>query len=155
MKTTSFDLTGHIKFQSVLPVINMYTLISQEGYCVYKSKPTSCYVYRYVERTLGKVNTYEMHLVDDKIPVLYNWTGYDYLMGSHYDEYILKYNDYEDKPIQEGVFEGYLKYDDIAISTQTGVSQAELDPIGEFMGEDSGKRDQDINSEFEDFKQVG
>ena len=102
---------------------------------------------------MGKVNRYEMQVFDDRIPIIFNWTGYDYLLGSHYDNYIFKYSNYEERPIKDEIFEGYLE-SEIEAYADNGDSVAELDPMGEFMGEDSTKREQDLDNEFESFKKV-
>ena len=134
--------------------MNKFTLVSKGNSCLYKSELQNCSLYRYIEKILKKVNTYDMHLLEDKIPVLFNWTGYDNLLLSHYDQYIFKYDDYQEGPIPRSIFGEIAKFKEIASLLQSGFSKTELDPMAELMGGDTEKRDRDTSHEFEVFKKV-
>ena len=96
-----------------------------------------------------------MYILDDMIPVYFNFTGYDRLMGSHYDEYIFNYTDFTPGPIPMGVFDEAARFKKCDSYPGPGVSQTELDPMAEFMGGiDSEKNDRDTSFEFEAFKSV-
>jgi len=65
-----------------------------------------CDVWVKVEQNGGKTNTYTMWVAsDDQTPVRYEMMGFDSLLGSHYDKYVLDYNMYNNEPIPESVFD--------------------------------------------------
>ena len=103
---------------------------------------------------MGKVNTYEMHVIDRNVPVYFNFTGYDRLMGSHYDEYVFEYSDFAPGTVPSDIFDESTNFK-CGSYPGPGVSQTELDPMSEFMASlDSEKNDRDTYFEFEAFKEV-
>ena len=105
---------------------------------------------------MEKVNTYVMHVLNGDVPVYFNFTGYDYVMGSHYDEYLFEFSDFAPGPVPRGVFDEAARFKKCISYPGPGVSRTELDPMAEFMVSlDSEEYDRDTSFEFEAFKKVG
>ena len=97
-----------------------------------------------------------MYVYQDNIPVLFNFTGYDALMGSHYDEYVFSYDVFKIlKQIPPGVFDYPARMRHCGKYPGPGLSQADLNPMAEFVGgTDYNEKDKETSSEFEIFKKV-
>ena len=102
-----------------------------------------------------KMNTYEMHVLDDMIPVFYNFTGIDVLMGSHYDRYDFEYTNFAQESIPDSIFDIPKAVGECRDYPGPGVSHTVLNPMAEFIGDEySDAMGKDSDVEFEDFKKV-
>ena len=102
-----------------------------------------------------KMNTYEMHVLDDMTPVFFNFTGIDELMGSHYDQYNFEYTDFLQTSIPSSTYDIPKAVGECRDYPGPGASRTVLNPMSEFIGdEDSAAMGKDSDMEFEDFKKV-
>ena len=85
----------------------VFTFLSLQfgGYGVCRSG--NCTVWTYNQTEQHKVNTYNMYTSQSKPPnpVRYEMLGYDTLLGSHYDKYLIDYMDYSSQMPPAKVFE--------------------------------------------------
>ena len=64
----------------------------------------SIFISHFVENT--KTNTYTLAVRSiDKTPYMFYFVGYDNLLGSHFDEYVIYYDEFVSKAPPTSVFE--------------------------------------------------
>ncbi|KAI6657281.1 Cathepsin L [Oopsacas minuta] len=148
-----YNVTGGIDFQSVLPDINDYKLINNKVPCSQDSNLT-CNLYSFKETIGKKVNEYYMYIYGNSTPKNFYFLGFDSLFGSHYDKYIIRYDEFKLTTIPDAIFNEYMNFEKCIGFPGPGATRTFLDPMSEFIGgENSEEREKDSNSEFEDFKQ--
>ncbi|XP_002741693.1 counting factor associated protein D-like, partial [Saccoglossus kowalevskii] len=89
---------GPIAIQSILPDVSQFKSI---GKIIVRGIITDGW--QLVVTNGNKKNTYTMAVLDNK-PVQYEMMGYDSLLGSHYDKYIVDYMHYDTLPIDPKIF---------------------------------------------------
>lgn len=115
----------------------------------------SCDVWRMVDKENHKTNTYTMWVTPEtNFPVRYEMMGFDSLLGSHYDKYVIDYSQYNKSPIPESTFEtpANLTCGDFP-GPGDSVHRVLNNPIGEFMNHHvDPHHDDHIVTMFEQFK---
>ena len=130
-------------------------MMDDKSSCEHKGTFVNCTHYRSSIKYFGRLNTYDMYVGDNDIPFHYNFTGYNFMMGAHYDHYIFEYTDYEEGYIPQSIFE-ISPTKECPDFPDPGISHFEMDPMREFsMGnEDYEEQDKETSLEFEKFKMV-
>ena len=64
-----------------------------------------CQVYQLIDQVGDKKSTYTFYVdANTKAPVHYEMFGYDTLLGSHFDKYLVDYYNFDESPIDPSIF---------------------------------------------------
>jgi C1A family cysteine protease len=145
---------GPVSAQSVIPDVSVFKKVEGSKTQI---RGQECELWQNVTELYGRTNTYNLWLARRNTnarpyyPVRYEMKGFNSLLGSHYDHYIIDYDVFEAATPDKDVFDvpSNLTCTGFPGPGQRG-ERASFNPIGEFI---SGV-DHRYQSEFEDFKRT-
>ncbi len=89
-----FETDGPVNATSFFPDLSTFSYTGSQTV-----NNVACYAYTYSFTQGAKVNTYSFFVdASSGAPVQYSWLGYDVLLGSHYDQYIIDYTNFQAGP---------------------------------------------------------
>lgn len=135
-----------IKAQSIIPSNSGF---KYDGLCTF-NKTIPCYRWKHTFKVLTKINSYTLYTSRDhlSVPFQYDMMGYDTLLASYYDKYILLYNTFQPWEFDFSVFEipSDVHCFDLSGASETSeVTVAAFNPMLEFMSAHSEQDSQPIN----------
>jgi len=98
--TSCYTIAGPVSLQSIFPDLSQFAL--QPGTVVVAG--LTCYNWQYTSVNGNTTGVYNFYATSDGTPVQYHMLGYDTLLGSHFDEYVVSYNSYAPGPFDNSTF---------------------------------------------------
>lgn len=147
---TCFALNGTgdspVAVQTVLPDLSKFQFAGYKEY----ARGQNCSVWVNVVMEGYKKNTYTMYtsVTNPVQPVHYKMMGYDTLLGSHYDEYDLEYEDYSDQMPPSGVFDIMEGMECTGFPGPGAMSSLRANPMQEFIEPNGQEKVHDVFEHF-------